>query len=360
MEALKQGYDYLFFVDDDNPIPRDTLIKFLEDDKDVVCAPIPKRLPDADGAHALCAFYGHLHKDLRIYEPIKSFREEGYLHKIDACGMGCTLIKREVLEAVNKKYPNSPFQQGNLISFEEHDKVIDRSKGLKRTLSEDLEFSERVVDAGFEIWLDDRIRPLHLTNYGSVQWKPDVNTSSYWDEVWAREGTDTWRKYPLTFQKVASHISPEDTVLDVGCGVGVLLDVLKPLCREVAGLDISPKAIEILKSKGIEGKVGKLPTIDYPDKSFDVVVATETLEHLSEPELLVKEMMRVARKKVIVSVPDNVLGPDTEKEHKQLFTRDSFGELLSVFSDGHIEAFKDTFQNISLPTLLAVCKVGVS
>ena len=360
-EALRQNYDYLLFIDDDNPVPRDTLIKLIEDDKDIITAPILKRKLNEDGSRSLCALYVHLEKDIRIYEPITEFREQGYLHRIDACGMGCTLIKRKVLEAVNAKYPDRPFQQGNLIHFNEGDRIIDRSKGLKRTMSEDLEFCERAVDAGFEIWLDDRIRPLHLTGLSSVQWKPNVNTASYWDDVWAREGQDTWRRYPLTFQKVASRISSDDSVLDAGCGVGVLLDILKPLCREVAGLDISPRAIEVLQSKGIQGKVGTLPAIAFPDKSFDVVVATETMEHLDDPGALIKEMIRVARKKVILSVPDKVLGPQDEKEHRQLFTKASFTELLSrYFTEVGIEDFTDTFRtptaNIALPTLLAVCE----
>jgi SAM-dependent methyltransferase len=351
-QALAEKYDYLLFMDDDNPIPRDTLVKFVEDDKDMVCAPILHRNPDENGNRSLCVFYQYLQGDIRLYKPIERF-PDGYLHKIAACGMGCTMIKREVLEAVDKKYPGRPFQAGNLISYNEGDRIIDAAKGLKRTMSEDLEFSERAGDAGFEIWCDTRIRPLHLTGFSSVQWQPDVNTSSYWDEVWAREGKDTWRKYPLTFQKIKEQV--EGTVLDVGCGVGVLLDVLRE--SDVTGLDISPKAIEILKSKGIKGKVGTLPTIDFPDKSFDTVIATETLEHLDKPESLIKEMRRVARKKIIVAVPDNVLGADEEKEHRQKFTEDTLRALLP---DSKIESFRDEFDNISLPTLLAVCEMEVT
>jgi ubiquinone/menaquinone biosynthesis C-methylase UbiE len=108
--------------------------------------------------------------------------------------------------------------------------------------------------------------------------------------------------------------------------------------------------------------VGKLPQIDYPDKSFDIVVATETLEHLDDPEFLLREMKRVARKKVIVSVPNNTLPPSVEKEHRQVFTRFRLNEMLSkYFTKVEIEEFRDEFPtpkvNISLPTLLAVCEV---
>lgn len=358
--AIKKDYDYLFFVDDDNPIPRDTLVKFIEDDKDMVGAPILHRNPDASGNRALCVFYQYVMNGMRLYKPIPSF-PEGYLHKIDACGMGCTLIKRKVLEGVDKNYPGRPFQLGNLVSYNEGDKIIDVSKGLKRTMSEDIEFSERACDAGFEIWTDLRIRPLHLTRMGAVQWHQNnhnINTSEYWDSVWCREGEYTWRKYPLAFQKIVQHVAESESVLDVGCGVGVLLEMLKP--RDIAGLDISPRAIEILKQKGIPGMVGTLPKIDLPDKCVDVVIASETIEHLDEPGGLIKEMTRIARKKIILTTPDNCLGPETEKEHRQKFTEEGLRLLLDpYFTQVSIERFTDTFptatNTISLPTLLVVC-----
>lgn len=174
MEALKNNFDYLFFVDDDNPIPPDTLEKFIEDDKDIVFAPIASRNPDKDGKHPLCAFYSEVveadGKPLRLYFPIEKFKDEGHLHKVDGAGSGCILIKRKVLEVLAKKYKNDIYEFGDVrfptITYKGKD--FDR-----RTMSEDCEFSERAIDAGFDIWLDDRIRPFHLTGMGAIQWKED-------------------------------------------------------------------------------------------------------------------------------------------------------------------------------------------
>lgn len=192
---------------------------------------------------------------------------------------------------------------------------------------------------------------------------PNINTASYWDRIWSIEGENTWRKYPLTFKRVASYIEPKETVLDVGCGIGIFLNMMRPHCKEVAGLDISPVAINTLESKGIKGKVGELPQICFPDKSFDVVVATEVVEHLDNPAMFLREAIRVARKKVIFSVPDNVLGYKEEIEHRQIFSKPILEEILrQFFDDFQIENFSDTFptpnQTISLPTLLAICKVN--
>lgn len=173
LEALKQGADYLFFVDDDNPIPPDTLEKLLEDDKDVIIAPILGRNPDEEGRYPLCAFYKEEvvadGKKLNLYRNVEKFRDEGYLHRIDAAGTGCMLIKRKVLEKMFKKYGEYMFEFGD-IKFKKPIKV-DGKKYERRTMSEDCEFSERVTEEGFEIWLDDRIRPLHVTTYNLIQYK---------------------------------------------------------------------------------------------------------------------------------------------------------------------------------------------
>ena len=167
-EFMKGEWDYLFFVDDDNPIPRDTLVKLLEDDKDVVAVPILTRRKDAKKGHWLCAFYAQYFNELRFYFPIEKFRDEGYLHKVDAVGMGCTLIKRRVLERLFEKYKNYIFEF-TATNLNEPIKLDDRTIGARR-MSEDLEFSERATDAGFEIWLDTRIRPIHLGEPTHIQW----------------------------------------------------------------------------------------------------------------------------------------------------------------------------------------------
>lgn len=172
-EALRQNFDYLFMVDDDNPIPPETLKLMVEDDKDIVIAPILSRSPNAEGKHDLCAFYSKEYSNdeesIRIYNPITSFKEEGDLHKIDAGGTGCILIKRKVLEAVHRKYEGYSFEFGNTVFKKPI--MIDGKEFKRRTMSEDAEFCERASDLGFEVWLDERITPLHLGHQTAVKWK---------------------------------------------------------------------------------------------------------------------------------------------------------------------------------------------
>jgi hypothetical protein len=173
MEALRNNFDYLFFVDDDNPIPEDTLERFLDDDKDIVAAPILSRNPDGKGNYPLCAFYSREVKigkqKVNLYDSVEKFKDKGPLHRVDAVGTGCLLIKRKVLEKLNKKYQEKIFEFGD-IKFEEKIKV-DGKDFDRRTMSEDCEFSERAVKEGFEIWIDDRVRPYHITTYNLIQYK---------------------------------------------------------------------------------------------------------------------------------------------------------------------------------------------
>lgn len=168
MACLNSGASHLLFVDDDNPIPPDTLEKMLEDDKDIVIAPILTRLPNEKGEHTLCAFYEYFVEGVRLYKPIEEFKDDGYLHRIDAGGTGCMLIKREVLEKLVELYPDRVFERTR-TKFEKPI-TVEGKEYKERTMSEDVQFCEYAEDAGFETWLDSRIKPLHITEPKYVQY----------------------------------------------------------------------------------------------------------------------------------------------------------------------------------------------
>lgn len=169
MEALKNGVTHVLMVDDDNPIPNDTLEKMLEDDKDIVFAPILSRNPNKDGKHDLCAFYKREIDGVKIYDHIQEFKDTGYLHKVDGGGTGCMLIKIEVLKKLNEKYPGRVFERTRDVFKKPI--FTDGREWTERTMSEDIQFCERAVEEGFEVWLDSRIRPLHITGNQFIQWQ---------------------------------------------------------------------------------------------------------------------------------------------------------------------------------------------
>jgi ubiquinone/menaquinone biosynthesis C-methylase UbiE len=100
-----------------------------------------------------------------------------------------------------------------------------------------------------------------------------------------------------------------DSLLDVGCGEGVLTYAWAERLgeRPVVGLDLpDPKleahwrARERPNLRFVPGRGEELP---FADGEFDLVAAIETLEHVPDPELTLAEMTRVARRHLLVSVP---------------------------------------------------------
>ena len=108
------------------------------------------------------------------------------------------------------------------------------------------------------------------------------------------------------FQVIAELIEKEKKVLDVGCGDGVLMEFLKNNKNtNIRGLEISKSKVQECIAKGltvIEGNAEK-DLAQFPDKSFDYVVLSQTLQAFLNPELVINELLRVG-KKAIVTIPN--------------------------------------------------------
>ena len=108
------------------------------------------------------------------------------------------------------------------------------------------------------------------------------------------------------FKVIANLIDKDRRVLDVGCGDGTLMKFLKDNknidCR---GMEISKNKVQKCIEKGltvIEGNAEK-DLIQFPDKSFDYAVLSQTLQAFLDPELVINELLRVG-KKAIVTIPN--------------------------------------------------------
>lgn len=189
-----------------------------------------------------------------------------------------------------------------------------------------------------------------------------INTKEYWDEIWKREGSNTWRVYPDTIKHVTEIIKSDKRVLELGCGVGILAKKLVDQHNYVFGIDISAEAIRIMeKDFCIPGMAAKVPPIPT-DIKFDYVIAAEFLEHFEDTREILKEMARVAEYAIII-VPDNVLGPEECAEHHQKYDITSLTEELSnywkcVLVYRFVDVVKNGNNTIILPNLLAYCKGG--
>ena len=108
------------------------------------------------------------------------------------------------------------------------------------------------------------------------------------------------------FHVIAELIEKEKKVLDVGCGDGILMEFLKKNKNtNIRGLEISKSKVQECIAKGltvIEGNAEK-DLKQFPDRSFDYVVLSQTLQAFLNPELVISELLRVG-KKAIVTIPN--------------------------------------------------------
>lgn len=97
-------------------------------------------------------------------------------------------------------------------------------------------------------------------------------------------------------------------ILDVGCGSGELGELLKEKFQvEVHGVDINDEAIKSAKKKGIKVKVADVEEKwPYKDAQFDVVTATEIIEHVVNPDHFLSEAKRVLEKNgyLVITTPN--------------------------------------------------------
>ena len=108
------------------------------------------------------------------------------------------------------------------------------------------------------------------------------------------------------FKVIANLIEKDKKVLDVGCADGTLMKFLKDNKNiNIRGLEISKDKVQKCIAKGltvIEGNAEK-DLIQFPDKSFDYVILSQTLQAFLNPELVINELLRVG-KKAIVTIPN--------------------------------------------------------
>ncbi len=99
--------------------------------------------------------------------------------------------------------------------------------------------------------------------------------------------------------------APRGRVLEVGCGEGMIAKRLLQRWANVTALDLPDASLrnwwrEHPGPHYLHADAGRLP---FPDGFFDVVVAVEVMEHLTDPEQGLAEMARVSQGHLVLSVP---------------------------------------------------------
>ena len=135
-----KNYDYLFSVDSDIVLPKDTLFKMLNADKDIISGLYIQRKANQ---HILELYQDNPLGGV-VNIPYQNIRHLGVI-PIAGCGFGCVLIKSEVFRAM--EYPHFVYKS-----------AIDH----RETISEDIYFCNKARKLGFTMWADVSIQCDHI------------------------------------------------------------------------------------------------------------------------------------------------------------------------------------------------------
>ncbi len=97
----------------------------------------------------------------------------------------------------------------------------------------------------------------------------------------------------------------DKSILDVGCGTGSITIPSGLVANKVKGIDVDKKSIELAKKRN------QLPNVKFETKNlkeekekYDLVLSMQVLEHLHNPEEMLKDIAKVTKKWAIITIPN--------------------------------------------------------
>jgi methionine biosynthesis protein MetW len=115
--------------------------------------------------------------------------------------------------------------------------------------------------------------------------------------IWDNEEISQRPEYPF----IEKWISDGAKVIDLGCGNGSLLQILKEK-KNISefGIEISESGVILCKKKGLNVRQGRIDIeLDIPDNSFDFAICNVTIQMVLYPEITLKEMKRISKFQII-------------------------------------------------------------
>jgi len=156
-------------------------------------------------------------------------------------------------------------------------------------------------------------------------------------------------------------ISPDDRVLDVGCGTGFATEGLLRETERVHGLDQSPhqlaKAFEKFGRRGpVRFYLGDAERLPFASNSFDVVWSSGSIEYWPDPEATLRELRRVGKPggQVLVVGPDYPNRTIFQKAADAIMLFYDEAEADRMFAEAGFETFEHHIQQASASSPRAI------
>jgi 2-polyprenyl-3-methyl-5-hydroxy-6-metoxy-1,4-benzoquinol methylase len=168
--------------------------------------------------------------------------------------------------------------------------------------------------------------------------KPKASLSSkyyppatYWGKDIRKErpcfDKKTWQKevrekYGHLYQEIFRLFLYPGRALDIGCGAGGFLKVLLDSGWQVVGSEFSKSAASYSRETfGLEVKQGDFLTADFSSQKFNLIILNNVLEHLENPDAVIKKISRLLESQGIVVV----VTPNSQSLGEKIFGRDWYG-----------------------------------
>ena len=117
-------------------------------------------------------------------------------------------------------------------------------------------------------------------------------------------------------------LSPDDEVLDVACGPGIVACELSPCVKRVVGVDFVPAMLEKAKTRAagmglcnLEWRQGDSRRLDFPEGCFSRVITRYSFHHMQRPAETLAEMTRVVRSQGLIAVIDATPEPAKQQAY---------------------------------------------
>jgi SAM-dependent methyltransferase len=144
-------------------------------------------------------------------------------------------------------------------------------------------------------------------------------------------------------------------VLDAGCGTGCNLAELEPTAQTVHGVDSALEAVEFCRRRGLDTvSQAELDRLPFGDGAFDLLLATDVVEHLDDDVGALRELRRVAAPgaRLLLTVPAYQWlwsAHDDSHQHKRRYTRPQL--VARVRSAGWEPVVASYFNALLLPPI---------
>jgi ubiquinone/menaquinone biosynthesis C-methylase UbiE len=175
----------------------------------------------------------------------------------------------------------------------------------------------------------------------------------YYEELWSRLPAElTPPDWELRSGFLRAGARDGDRALDLGCGDGAFTEVLTQAGAEVVGADVAQAALERARARhpGVEYRLLEIDAaLPFRDSQFDLVWASEVIEHIADTARWLSELRRVLAPggRLLVTTPSHgrvrlALGgierfSEPLGDHLHLYTQNSLRLVLNEFGFDHVQ-----------------------